>query len=176
MTVRLRAHHLLCLLTYSGKGYSSAFTTNLDAVADRIQLGEEIVVVSAADDVCAPLVAESDVHCHRESVMRRDVVAAAELSAIFGYSIRPGTAFRLDGELITTMRDAFVAGVTRSACSGCEWFDLCSTTAAAHYVDARLTALRSPSDGGRRSTTRPAAVLQSARALPDDTLSKLSFP
>ena len=25
MTIRLRAHHLLCLLTYAGKGYSPAF-------------------------------------------------------------------------------------------------------------------------------------------------------
>lgn len=173
MTVRLRAHHLLCLLTYSGKGYSSAFTTNLNAVADRIQLGEEIIVVSAVDDVCAPLLAESDVHCHRESVMRRDDVAAAELSAIFGYSIRPGTVFRMDGELITTMRDAFIAGVTRRACSGCEWFRLCSITAAAHYVGARLTTPRGPPDGSR-STTRPAALQRPARALPDDPLSNPS--
>ena len=39
MTVRLRAHHLLCLLTYVGKGYSPAFTANYDKVVRRLGEG-----------------------------------------------------------------------------------------------------------------------------------------
>ena len=38
MTIKLRAHHLLCLLTYVGKGYSPAFTANYDRVE---QLGHD---------------------------------------------------------------------------------------------------------------------------------------
>ena len=50
MTVRLRPHHLLCLLTYVGKGYSPAFTANYDAIAMRIEQGEELLIVSGPDD------------------------------------------------------------------------------------------------------------------------------
>ncbi len=38
--VRLRAHHLLCLLTYVGKGYSEAFVRRADALAARLSAGE----------------------------------------------------------------------------------------------------------------------------------------
>ncbi len=41
VTVRLRAHHLLCLLTYVGKGYTPAFTANYDAVVARLDAGED---------------------------------------------------------------------------------------------------------------------------------------
>ena len=36
MTVRLRAHHLLCMLTYVGKGYTAAFTANYDRIVERL--------------------------------------------------------------------------------------------------------------------------------------------
>ncbi|WP_292282104.1 DUF1284 domain-containing protein, partial [Mesorhizobium sp.] len=63
MTVRLRAHHLLCLLTYVGKGYSPAFTANYDVVVKRLAGGEDILIVSGPDDICAPLLSESEPHC-----------------------------------------------------------------------------------------------------------------
>ena len=50
MTIRLRPHHLLCLLTYSGKGYSAAFTANYDVIAGQISQGEDILIVEGPDD------------------------------------------------------------------------------------------------------------------------------
>ncbi len=45
MTVRLRTHHLLCLLTYVGRGYSPAFVENMDQVAARLSEGREGILV-----------------------------------------------------------------------------------------------------------------------------------
>ena len=45
MTVRLRAHHLLCLLTYVGKGYSPAFTANYDKMVKRLAGGEDVLKI-----------------------------------------------------------------------------------------------------------------------------------
>ncbi|RUZ88238.1 DUF1284 domain-containing protein, partial [Mesorhizobium sp. M7A.F.Ca.US.006.01.2.1] len=67
MTIKLRAHHLLCPLTYVGKGYSPAFTANYDRVAERLSRGEDILLVSGPDDVCAPLLDEPEPHCLNES-------------------------------------------------------------------------------------------------------------
>jgi len=53
--VRLRAHHLLCILTFAGKGYSPAFVANMAGVVARIGAGEPIEVVAGPDDICAPL-------------------------------------------------------------------------------------------------------------------------
>ena len=55
MTVRLRGHHLLCLLAYKGEGYSPAFIANLDRIAARLTAGEDAVLVDGPDDICAPL-------------------------------------------------------------------------------------------------------------------------
>ena len=78
MTVRLRPHHLLCLLTYVGKGYSAAFVANYDAIARRLSRGEHIEIVDGPDDICRPLLGEPEPHCWRDSVIVRDEQAARD--------------------------------------------------------------------------------------------------
>ncbi|MER9947425.1 DUF1284 domain-containing protein [Mesorhizobium sp. M0047] len=135
MTIRLRAHHLLCLLTYVGKGYSPAFTANYDGIAERLSRGEDILLVSGADDVCGPLLDEPEPHCLNESVYERDRLAAQDLEELLALPIRVGASLDLDASMLARMRQAFSAGRVRKACGGCEWSGLCSTIAAGGYVD-----------------------------------------
>ena len=138
MTIRLRAHHLLCLLTYVGKGYSPAFTANYDQVVKRLGEGEAVVIVSGPDDICAPLLGEPDPHCLRQSAAERDGLAARDVGALLGRPIEDGDRFALDASSLAAMRNAFSAGLTRQACSGCEWSGLCDTVAAGRFSDTRL--------------------------------------
>jgi hypothetical protein len=138
MTVRLRAHHLLCLLTYVGKGYSPAFTANYDQVVKRLGEGEAAVIVSGPDDICAPLIGEPDPHCLRQSAAERDGLAARDVGALLGRPIQDGDRFVLDASSLSGMRKAFSAGLTRQACSGCEWSGLCDTVAAGGFRDTCL--------------------------------------
>lgn len=138
MTIRLRAHHLLCLLTYVGKGYSPAFTANYDGIADRLSQGEDILIVSGPDDVCAPLLDEAEPHCLRESAVERDWLAAADVEELLARPIRVGARLDLDAATLARMRQAFSAGFVRKACGGCEWNELCSTVAAGGYRDTQV--------------------------------------
>jgi len=138
VTIRLRAHHLLCMLTYVGKGYTPAFTANYDVIAKRLGGGEDILIVAGPDDVCAPLLAEANPHCHRASVIERDAHAARDVGELIGRPVAPGTTLTLDAPLLTRMREGFAAGTTRAACKSCEWFKLCSHVAAGGYPDARV--------------------------------------
>jgi hypothetical protein len=138
MTVRLRAHHLLCLLTYVGKGYSPAFTANYDQVVKRLGEGEAAVIVSGPDDICAPLIGEPDPHCLRQSAAERDGLAARDVGALLGRPIQDGDRFVLDASSLSGMRKAFSAGLTRQACSGCEWSGLCDAVAAGGFRDTCL--------------------------------------
>ncbi|WP_445679008.1 DUF1284 domain-containing protein [Radicibacter daui] len=138
MTVRLRPHHLLCLLTYVGKGYSPAFTANYDAVAVRLAKGEEIQIVAGPDDICAPLLGEEDAHCRRQSVIRRDEAAAADNGRLLGFAVTSGTRLTLDAGRLAHLRSAFTQGLSRSACAGCEWSALCSQIADSGYEEARV--------------------------------------
>lgn len=137
MTIRLRPHHFLCLLTYAGKGYSPSFTANYDLIAVRLSQGEEIEIVEGPDDICAPLLAEDDAHCWRESVVERDMQAAKDIGRL-GIAIKTGGTTRLDAALLSRMRAAFGQGLTRPACAGCEWSDLCSTIAANGFEGTRV--------------------------------------
>jgi hypothetical protein len=38
--IELRGHHLLCILTYMGKGYTPAFVENYDAIVAQINRGD----------------------------------------------------------------------------------------------------------------------------------------
>ncbi|UCI06952.1 DUF1284 domain-containing protein [Mesorhizobium sp. B1-1-8] len=138
MTVRLRAHHLLCLLTYVGKGYSPAFTANYDGIVARLGGGEDFLIVSGADDICAPLLNEPEPHCRGESATERDELAARDIGELLGRTVLTGDRLGLDAPSLARMRKAFSSGLTRTACPGCEWFELCGTVAASGFSGTRL--------------------------------------
>ena len=142
MTIRLRPHHLLCMLTYVGKGYTPDFTANYDVIVARLGAGEAIEIVAGPDDICAPLLAGGDHHCHNDSVVERDRLAGMDVADVLGLdaAIGPGARLVIDRERLENLRRAFAQGVTRRACGGCEWSALCTGIAAKGFAAVRLTA------------------------------------
>ena len=135
--VRLRAHHLLCILTFAGEGYSAPFVANLAGIVARIGAGEAVELIDGPDDICAPLDGTDDTHCQGPSVRRRDREALRQLCA----ADPPLPAVRplvLDRAAIAALRAQFAAGTIRGACVGCSWFALCSEIASAGYAAATL--------------------------------------
>lgn len=129
MTVRLRAHHLLCALTYVGAGYSPAFVANFDAVIARLRAGESVLAVDGPDDVCAPLAGMPEgEHCRSAATAERDTRARATL----------GVATALDAGIVAERRAGFAAGTIRAACAGCRWAPLCDGIAARGFTGVRL--------------------------------------
>jgi hypothetical protein len=137
VTVRLRAHHLLCLLTYVGKGYTPAFTANYDAVVARLDAGEDVLVVEGPDDICAPMLAEGH-HCLNASITDRDRQAADAVAALLERPFAAGMTLALDSALVRLMRSGFAANATRQACTGCEWSALCTGIAGGAFAGTRL--------------------------------------
>ena len=137
MTLRLRPHHLLCVLTYRGEGYSPAFIENFDAIARRIGQGEAVEIVFGPDDICAPLLNGDDHHCTGESVSRRDALAAEELNNRLELDIAALKTVDLAAHLYR-LREAFAEGEIRSACLGCDWQALCTGVASTDFRDTRL--------------------------------------
>lgn len=136
MTIRLRPHHLLCLQTYAGKGYTPAFTANYDLIAARLSSGEDIEIVEGPDDICTPLLTEPDPHCWRDSVTQRDHQAAANLQPLL--QANTGSTITLTAPLLEKMRASFQAGTLRPACTGCEWSDLCTRIADTDFDGTRI--------------------------------------
>ncbi|QUS36749.1 DUF1284 domain-containing protein [Falsirhodobacter algicola] len=142
MTIRLRPHHLLCLLTYVGKGYSAAFVANYDRIAARLSAGEDVVVTDGPDDICAPLLDGAEPHCWRASVIERDRHAAREVGALLGRTIAPGARIALTPARLAALRGRFAEGGIRAACGSCPWSDLCTAVAQGGYDGARVVSGR----------------------------------
>jgi len=138
MAVRLRAHHLLCLLTYVGEGYSADFIANLDRITTRLRAGEDILLVDGPDDICAPLLGSEQDHCAGPSVAERDRMAAAAITELLGQELTAGTRLRLDECELARLRVAFVSGAIRVACGSCQWGALCTSISARGYEGTRL--------------------------------------
>ncbi|GLQ10786.1 (2Fe-2S) ferredoxin [Devosia yakushimensis] len=139
MTVKLRAHHLLCMLTYVGRGYTPAFTANYDIIIARLGAGETIELVAGPDDVCAPLLATGQPHCHNDSVIERDRLARLAVADLLAPHIDLTGPFHLNTTMLASLRGAFSTGQIRPACAGCEWSELCDNVARSGYAGTSLT-------------------------------------
>lgn len=139
MTVQLRPHHLLCLLTYAGKGYSPEFVSNLDQIVSRIAVDHErIEIVDGPDDVCVPMLSGPDCHCRSSNIQLRDSQATEALSELLQEPIVREARIVLSGDRLLIMRQAFTAGTIRKACAGCSWAAVCDATARSGFEGTRL--------------------------------------
>lgn len=138
MTVGLRGHHLLCILTFARRGYDGGFVENFDRVIERIGGGEEVLVIEGPDDVCGPMLASEAPHCHLPRVRDRDASALASVSTVLGRPVAVGDRLSLTPEQVRRLRDGFAAGTVRAACADCEWSGLCSSIAGAGFAGTRL--------------------------------------
>ena len=142
MTIEIRPHHLLCVLTYIGKGYSGEFTGNFDSLIARINAGEtSLRLADGPDDICRgnPGLICGDSTCDALRRHQADVLALADIKDFLGISLKPGDQLALTPELIRKLKESFKTGKIRRACHGCVWHDLCSGIAADGFAQTRLT-------------------------------------
>ena len=120
--LRLRPHHLLCLQTFVGHGYSEEFVRHMTLVKNRLTADPHtpIVLVKGADELCA--------HCPNCV----DGQCTSENPALFDRLVSE----RLTGERLTAQTaPAPLSGIPDSlqisevlldaCCPGCEWKKLC---------------------------------------------------
>ncbi len=144
-TVRLRGHHLLCLLTYKGLGYSPEFVAGMTATAARLVAGATAEIVEGADDICEPLCrTEEHPHCHEATVPERDRRALSLVSNLLDRPLKPGDRLVLDEPLRARLRSAYRDGAFEAACALCEWQLLCRDIAAGGYKDTLFRSALDP--------------------------------
>jgi uncharacterized protein len=142
--VKLRGHHLLCMLTYVGYGYTPAFVENYNAVIARINAGAAVTLVQGMDDVCAALHCADNGdytdagHCLEKGTAERDRKALRDIGAALQQPLQNGDTLTLTQPMIADLRQRFAAGSIRQACAGCEWHNLCTDIAAKNYTAAKL--------------------------------------
>lgn len=120
--VKLRGHHLLCLLGYRGKGYSDGFCANMTEIYEtlRHRPETEIEVIDGPDDICRAFPSDQHAHCHNDSVYRKD----RDILARMGVAIGNRTSW--SGVLERVAARVRPEDI-RSLCSDCRWepYGLC---------------------------------------------------
>lgn len=123
MTIRLRGHHLLCLLGYRGKGYSDGFCANMTEVYEKLRRKPDTVIeiIEGPDEICRAFPADQPSHCLNGSVFRKDRAILERLALAPGDAVRwrdvcDRVAVRVAPEDIAQL------------CSDCRWqpYGLCS--------------------------------------------------
>lgn len=139
MTIRLRPHHLLCLLTFAGKGYSPDFVARFEKIASRIAAENELVeIVSGPDDICAALLADPACHCRDANIAERDRLASEAVSELLDQPVEAGAKLQLGRKILDSLRQAFAAGTIRQACCGCQWSPLCDAIARNGFAETKI--------------------------------------
>jgi uncharacterized protein len=130
------------MLTFAGKGYSPEFIANFERIASLIASGDQTMeIVFGPDDICTPILADSNCHCENPSVSERDRLAAEALADLLKQPVREDTELHLNPATLTRMREAFAAGTIRKACQGCQWSPFCDAIAEDKFTQTWLLRL-----------------------------------
>ncbi|MBO6640165.1 MAG: DUF1284 domain-containing protein [Roseitalea sp.] len=127
--IEIRGHHLLCAVTFTGRGYSRRFERDFRRVVARMNDNEEMVIVAGPDAICASVKDCAGSHCHEERIVARDRAALAEISALTGRVLDVGSRLMPHDLFNARHRKAFDDGTIRAACTDCQWADLCDRIA-----------------------------------------------
>ncbi|MCL6284723.1 DUF1284 domain-containing protein [Ruegeria sp. 2012CJ41-6] len=120
--LRFRPHHFLCALGYQGKGYSDAFTRNMDLIVQGRLRGEggdavEIEVTAQTDSICGPCPHRRDTLCEsQDKIEALDTRHAAALDLRAGDRLSWGTAK-------ARIRARVIPGDLGVICQSCQWLE-----------------------------------------------------
>lgn len=123
--LEIRAHHLLCLLSFRGLGYNEEFIENMkNVLATAFSDGAILKIVDRCDAICASCPHRKGNQCGKredsaEKVWDQDRRVAHRLGITIGDK-RPSSDI---GALI---RKKITAADLAQICEGCEWLDYCT--------------------------------------------------
>ena len=119
--MRLRAHHIMCLQLFRGKGYSPDFVRNMTLVKQLLdERGDSrLHLVFSADDLCGhcPHLGTSGLCDHEQKTAGIDRRVSEKLC------IKEGI-YRYD-ELRTKLIPFMTPDHLRSICGDCQWIQFC---------------------------------------------------
>ncbi len=82
--IEIRGHHLLCALTFAGRGYSRQFERDFKAIVKRMRANEMMQIVDRPDEICCSVKDCDSSHCFEPRIDQRDKLALADISALTG--------------------------------------------------------------------------------------------
>ena len=120
--IHLRAHHLICLQSFEGKGYSDAFVLNMSNILDvllRNSTQKIIKIVDKCDSLCEYCPNRILSHCKDEDDIKDKDNFYLNL---LGIQVNNVLSYE---EAITLINTSATLNEFGKICSNCCWFDIC---------------------------------------------------
>lgn len=114
--IRLRGHHVLCLLGYRGMGYSTEYVANMTRVHQKLRTAPttEVLLVAGPDDLCAKFPESQTYHCEDTNIHERDAAILRQLHLSRG-QVLPWE------EVENRIREYAMSTDVARLCSTCSW-------------------------------------------------------
>jgi len=138
--IRLRGHHLLCLLSFSGDGYSPEFVERFRSLADSYrEPGLVVRVLASPDDACAACPHLDAGGCASPMDGPEADVAALDAAVLDALGIAPGPHLAHDLHRLVA---ALSEGTLHRLCRACSWYGRTDCQRTVREAAARLTVPR----------------------------------
>lgn len=122
--VKVRGHHLLCMLGFRGLGYSPEFVVTMGKVVEALRTDAPIpmIVVTECDVICDSCPHKKDDKCQKNADSNQKVIAkdSAVLKHL-GFDSRTKTTA---GEALLRIKQRLSQKDMTEVCQNCEWFGL----------------------------------------------------
>lgn len=126
MTYKIRAHHGMCFSFFRGKGYSEAFTKNMQTMKDALSENPEVILLCKADDVCACCPNLKDDVCVGNPTSSSSSKAETYDRQVLAYcGLRERSKMRWNDFAEAVKTHILTPGKREEICGGCQWNALC---------------------------------------------------
>ncbi|MCX7942286.1 MAG: DUF1284 domain-containing protein [Dictyoglomaceae bacterium] len=120
--MKIRGHHLLCILHFEGKGYSQEFVENMRLIKERLENNEKFLLFIGEDDICikCPYFKE---RCLRESKVGEIEEKDKNIIGLLGLEKNKEYSWDYINKIIFVKMNA---KIFKDLCEDCSWYYLCS--------------------------------------------------
>lgn len=118
--MRIRGHHLICLLHFEGKGYSEEFVKNMYRILNELKKGTLFRLVLGEDDIC-----EFCPHNERgRCALGEEEVISKDRKVIEDLSLNENEKYSFT-DIKTKIYSCITLDKFWDICGRCRWFDIC---------------------------------------------------
>lgn len=121
----LRAHHLICILGFSGLGYSQDYVANMSQIVAQLRSSPEtlIEVVSKPDALCASCPFLEEGGCRERGAESEEVVRNRDLAVMARLGLVAGDKITWSG-VEARIRSGVSPEDLDIICQDCQWLPL----------------------------------------------------
>ncbi len=124
--LNIRAHHLLCVQGFQGRGYSQGFVKNMDKIVNFLKNNPQTLlkVISSTDDICYCCPHNIENTC-KQSPSAEDKVKKMDLETLnyLGLEEHDITTYEHIIELLSNRLDS---SDLKEICGFCLWIECCN--------------------------------------------------